>query len=263
MRQLISFSCEGDSLGATLDSAEGSTGVIIVTGGTQTRIGSHRMFERLARALAAEGYPCFRFDRRGVGDSEGEDPDFRGSGPDLAAAVAAFRGQCPALERVVGFGLCDGATALALFGAESGVDHIVLANPWLVEAEAGAPPPAAIKRHYRDQLLSLAGWKKLLGGAVSYKKLLTGLIKVAASAPAGLAGEVAAALRSRPLPVELLLARRDNTAIAAEDVWKSAQFEEVRSRGAPVKYVESDSHTFARPGDMEALLEAVLSALRA
>jgi exosortase A-associated hydrolase 1 len=262
MRHLMSFSCEGAMLGGTLDSADGRTGVIIVTGGTQTRIGSHRMFERLALELAAEGYPCFRFDRRGVGDSEGEDPDYRGSGQDLAAAVAAFRASCPALEQVVGFGLCDGATALALFGAQAGVDRIVLANPWLVEAEAGAPPPAAIKRHYRDQLMSLEGWKKLLGGSVSYKKLLKGLMKVAAPAPVGLAGEVAAALRDHALPVDLLLARKDGTAIAAEDVWKSPQFADARNRGGAVKYIESDSHTFARPGDAEALRDAVLSALR-
>jgi exosortase A-associated hydrolase 1 len=262
MRHLIGFSCEGALLGGTLDSANGQTGVIIVTGGSQTRIGSHRMFERLALELAAEGYPCFRFDRRGVGDSEGEDPGYRGSGPDLIAAIAAFRASGPALERVVGFGLCDGATALALFGAQAGVDRIVLANPWLVEAEAGAPPPAAIKRHYRDQLMSLEGWKKLLGGSVSYRKLLKGVMKVAVPAPAGLAGEVAAALRSHLLPVELLLARKDGTAIAAEDVWKSSEFEPVRSRGASVRYIESDSHTFARPGDAKALRDAVLSALR-
>ena len=67
----------------SLDGAGGATGLLLVTGGSQTRIGSHRMYERLAKALADNGYPCFRFDRRGVGDSDGEDPGFRGSGPDL------------------------------------------------------------------------------------------------------------------------------------------------------------------------------------
>jgi exosortase A-associated hydrolase 1 len=262
MRHLLNFTCEGATLGATLDQAMGRTGLIIVTGGTQTRIGSHRMFERLAGALAAEGYPCFRFDRRGVGDSEGEDPGFEGSKADLAAAVSGFRAECPHLERVVGFGLCDGATALALFGAEAGVDSVLLANPWFVESEAGAPPAAAIKRRYRDQLMSVDGWKKLLGGSVSYKKLLKGVMRVAAPPPADLGGRVAACLRSRGLPVELILARKDATAIAAEDLWKSALFKDVRDRSPSPAYVESDSHTFARPGDAEALLQQVLKALR-
>ncbi|HEX8528226.1 MAG TPA: hydrolase 1, exosortase A system-associated, partial [Allosphingosinicella sp.] len=71
MRRLLSFDCEGSAIGASLDPAGGETGLLLVTGGTQTRIGSHRMYERLAAALAEAGWPCFRFDRRGVGDSEG------------------------------------------------------------------------------------------------------------------------------------------------------------------------------------------------
>jgi pimeloyl-ACP methyl ester carboxylesterase len=158
------------------------------------------MFERLAGALASEGYPCFRFDRRGVGDSEGEDPGFKGSGPDIAAAAAAFRAECPRLEGIAGFGLCDGATALALFGAEAGVESLVLANPWFVEAEAGEPPAAAIKQHYRQQLTSIQGWKKILSGSISYGKLLRGIKKVVAPPPADLAGEVAAGLSRSPCP---------------------------------------------------------------
>ncbi|MGZ8998931.1 MAG: hydrolase 1, exosortase A system-associated, partial [Allosphingosinicella sp.] len=85
MRRLLTLQCEGAALGASLDEAKGRTGLLLVTGGTQTRIGSHRVFERLAIALAAAGYPCFRYDRRGVGDSEGIDPGWRGSAPDLEA----------------------------------------------------------------------------------------------------------------------------------------------------------------------------------
>jgi exosortase A-associated hydrolase 1 len=262
MRRLLSFTCNGAALGASLDEAAGTTGVLIVTGGSQTRIGSHRMLERLAAALAAEGYPCFRFDRRGVGDSEGEDLDFRGSGPDLTAAAVAFRAECPQLERIAGFGLCDGATALALFAAEAGIDRLVLANPWFVEAEAGAPPPAAIKQHYRQQLMSIQGWKRLLGGAVSYRKLVAGVMKVMKPPPSGLAGEVAAKLGAAPRPVQMVLSRGDATAVAAEDVWCSKPFTRVRGRSPAPVHVESDSHTFARAGDEEALLRAVLTALR-
>jgi len=262
MRRLLTFSCEGALLGASLDEAAGSTGLLIVTGGSQTRIGSHRMFERLAAAVTAAGFPSFRFDRRGVGDSEGEDPGFRGSGPDIAAAVRAFRAECPRLQHIVGFGLCDGGTALSLFGAEAGVDALLLANPWLVEAEADAPPPAAIKAHYREQLTSLSGWKRLLSGSVSYRKIFIGLAKISAPPPKDLAGEVNRALTARPLPLRMLLARRDNTAIAAAEVWDSPAYARVRERCPAPVYLETDSHTFARRGDEEALRDAVLAALR-
>src|SRR5688500_5724047 len=160
MRTLLSFGCEGAALAASLDRAAGTTGLLFVTGGTQTRIGSHRMYERLALVLAAAGWPCFRFDRRGVGDSEGADPDFRGSGPDLAAAAAAFRHEQPQIARLLGFGLCDGASALALHGRSAGLDGYLLVNPWFVEAQAGEPAAAAIRARYKDQLTSVGGWKR-------------------------------------------------------------------------------------------------------
>jgi exosortase A-associated hydrolase 1 len=261
MRRLLSFDCEGASLGASLDPAAGETGLLLVTGGTQTRIGSHRMYERLAASLAQAGWPCFRYDRRGVGDSEGADPDFRDSGPDLAAAAAAFRREQPQLKRLIGFGLCDGASTLALHGGPAGLDGYILANPWFVEAEAGEPAAAAIKSRYKDQLLSLEGWKRLLSGSISYRKVLKGLAKIVSSRPSSLAGEIAAALGKARVPAHLILASGDGTAIAAHAEWSSPAFKNLREANpAPIR-IDSDSHTFSRPGDEAALLKAVTEAL--
>ena len=261
MRRLLTFSCEGSSLGAAVDDASGATGVLMVTGGTQTRAGSHRMLERLASGLAGQGYPCLRFDRRGVGDSEGDDPGFRGSGPDLRAAATALTSHCPSVRRIVGLGHCDGATALALFAREASLDGMILVNPWLVEAEADAPPPAAIKAHYRERLTSKEGWGKLLGGRMSYGKALRGILKMAAPAPSGLSSQVAAGLKDSDLPVATILARRDATAVAAEAEWTGSRFAAVRARQPSPLFIDSDSHTLARPGDDEALLTASLKAL--
>jgi exosortase A-associated hydrolase 1 len=262
MRRLLTFDCEGAALGASLDEgdgAPGATGLLMVTGGTQTRIGSHRMYERLARGLAAASHACLRFDRRGVGDSEGDEPGFRGSGPDIAAAAAAFRREAPHVRRMIGFGLCDGATALALHGAAAGLDGLILANPWLVEAQSGEPAPAAVRRHYRDRLLSLKGWKKLVTGAIDWRKLAAGLKRSADTSMSGLALDTAAALRDSRLPTAVILCTGDATAIAAERELKRREF---RGLIDIAQSVESDSHTFARPGDAEALLGACLTLLR-
>ncbi|MGQ0588959.1 MAG: hydrolase 1, exosortase A system-associated [Sphingosinicella sp.] len=261
MRRLLSFSCGKAELAASLDGGRGVTGLLMVTGGGQTRAGSHRMYERLAKALSESDIPCFRFDRRGVGDSEGEDPGFRGSGPDIAAAARAFRAAAPGLKRIVGFGLCDGASALALFGMDAGLDGIVLVNPWLVEAEADSPPPAAIRRHYRQRLLSREGWRELLTGAVDYRKLFKGVRKIAAADRGSpLALDVAAALRTSRLRSWLILCEGDATAIAAEAELKGSAFKGlIEGR----ETIPSDSHTFARPGDEAALLAATLRALKA
>ncbi|HEX8239879.1 MAG TPA: hydrolase 1, exosortase A system-associated [Allosphingosinicella sp.] len=261
MRRLLSFDCEAAQLGASLDSADGATGLLFVTGGTQTRIGSHRMYERLAGALARAGWPCFRYDRRGVGDSGGDDPDFRDSGPDLAAAAAAFRREQPGLSRLLGFGLCDGASTLALHGAAAGLDGYILVNPWFVEAEAGEPPAAAIKSRYKEQLLSIEGWKRLLSGSISYRKVLKGIGRLLASKPSSLSGEIAASLGKARVPAQLILASRDATAIAAQAEWASPAFKRLRQANPDPLTIDSDAHTFSRPGDEAALLAAVREAL--
>ena len=256
-RRLLTLECEGEALGASIDEAMGEVGVLIVTGGSQTRIGSHRLFERLAASLAEAGFSSLRFDRRGVGDSSGNDPGFKHCEPDITAAAAAFRDEAPPVRRVIGLGLCDGATALALSGA--GLDGYILINPWLVETEADAPPPAAIRDHYRKQLTSLSGWKKIASGAVSYRKLLKGVAKIAQpQSGSPLAALVADGLRRNRRPTVLILASADGTAVAAAAELKAPAFEDLIDT---TYRIDSDSHTFAKPGDLPALTAAVVDAL--
>src|SRR4051794_21287485 len=105
------FSCEGESLlaVAAVPDRPAPAGVLIVIGGPQYRAGSHRQFVHLARHLASRGIVCMRFDVRGMGDSTGEMQSFEDIQPDIAAAVDVFCSE-QKLERVVLWGLCDGAT---------------------------------------------------------------------------------------------------------------------------------------------------------
>jgi exosortase A-associated hydrolase 1 len=260
VRRLTSFPCEGALLGATLDDAAGSTGLLIVTGGTEIRIGAHGGLARLAAATAAAGYPTLRFDRRGVGDSEGDDPGFAASGPDIAAAVRYLRESKPGLRRVFGFGLCDGATALALHHRTAGIDGLILANPWVVEPDAGLPPPAAIRRRYADRLLSLDGWRKLLGGGMDYRAALRGLRSIVRKRDPGLAAGVAAALGAGAKPVTVVLASGDATAIAFSEAFAGQPFARVRA-GTQVIELDSRSHSFASGDDPDRLAAICIAAL--
>jgi exosortase A-associated hydrolase 1 len=259
MRRLLTFAVQGETLGASLDAGDGGLGLVMVTGGTQTRVGSHRMYERLAAALSGLGVTTLRFDRRGVGDSSGGDPGFRQSGEELAAAVELLRRERPGLRKIYGFGLCDGATALCLAGAQAGLDGVILANPWLVEAEAGSPAPAAVRHHYRERLLSREGWKKILTGQINIRKLLKGLRSVAGAGQASpLAQQAASGLSRSHLPAVAILCSGDATAIAARNELKALYFNGLI---AEVHMIDSDSHTFARPGDAEHLAQAMSAAL--
>src|SRR5437867_887582 len=43
--------------------------VILLNAGTLHRVGPHRVYVRIARVLASEGFPVLRFDLSGLGDS--------------------------------------------------------------------------------------------------------------------------------------------------------------------------------------------------
>jgi exosortase A-associated hydrolase 1 len=255
MRRALTFACEGATLAATLDEAPGAAGLLIVSGGNEIRSGAHRGMAELAQAIAAKGWPVFRFDRRGVGDSEGENLGFRLNGPDIAAALAAFRAECSRVTRIVGFGNCDAATALALHATP--VDARVLANPWVVPSTGDMPPPAAIKDRYVRRLRDPQAWKALLTGNVDMGKLAKGLGRLAAARPAlpdSLADKTVRALEASRIPTTILLAERDATAIAFADVWRN-------DPAIPVIRLASASHSFAGDEDRRVLLETLLAAL--
>lgn len=264
MRALITFECAGATLGGTFDDAPGRVGLLIVTGGTEIRIGAHRGLERLARAMSEAGHPTLRFDRRGVGDSEGEDPGFADSGPDIAAAVAEMRRRRPDLDRVIAFGLCDGATALALHHRGAGIDGLILANPWVIEPEAGLPPPAAIRQRYVQRLLSIDGWRRLLSGGIDYRAVLRGVRSMTRKQETGLPASIAAAFVASGVPTTIVIAEGDATAIAFLAEWNGARFVGVRSSAdVRIERIATRSHSFGAGDEPEILAGICRAALAA
>lgn len=263
MRTIIQFDCEGCVLAATIDDAsDGCTGLLIVSGGNEIRFGAHRGMTMLARDIAADGHPVFRFDRRGVGDSEGKNGGFHSSAADIDAALSAFRLACPHVERIVAFGNCDAATALILH--RSAVDAVVLANPWLIEPIDDLPPAAAIKQRYVQRLRDPRAWIALLSGKLDFSAAIRGLRRIASpsNSHASLPAQVAAAIATDTRPATILVATGDNTAIAFLDAWQSDPFGKARSRhDVAIVRLESKSHSFADERDYAVLKQTLLDAL--
>jgi exosortase A-associated hydrolase 1 len=255
-RRFATFTCEGNRLLGTLDTAAANSGLLIVTGGNELRCGPWGSQAMLAERIAAAGFPVFRFDRRGVGDSEGPNGGYRCSAPDVAAAIAAFRAHVPTLKRIVAYGNCDAASALMLAEGQ-GCDALVLSNPWTFDdpdpepeqhVEAAAPepeptpmPPAAIRAHYLRRLTDPRALWRLLTGKVAIGKLASSLADAAKpDAPrTSLAEEMAAALGRFAGPATILLADRDRTAQAFLSNWDKA---DPRLRTCP-----DASHSFIEP----------------
>lgn len=255
-RRHFAFSCEGDQLIASLDPAVGRTGLLLVSGGNEVRAGAWNGQAQFAALIAAQGFPVLRFDRRGIGDSEGHNAHFRGSAPDITAAITAFRSESPHIDRIFGLGNCDAASALMLSGG-AGFDGLILSNPWTIENDSDDAPSEVVRDHYRRRLADPAAIKRLLTGQVSLGKLVKSLASAVRSKPTtpdGLPAQMAQGIAGYKGLVRFLIADRDRTGIAFLSHWDKHDPRIRRCANATHSYVEDDAQAW--------LVQQVLEMLR-
>jgi exosortase A-associated hydrolase 1 len=249
------FACGDDSLLGivALPAVPAEVGVLVIVGGPQYRVGSHRQFVLLARALASAGIACMRFDHRGVGDSSGDMRSFEAIGEDIRAAVDAFLARAPRLTKVVLWGLCDAASAACFYAAsDSRVAGMVLLNPW-VRTDA-SEASTYLRHYYFRRLLEPAFWRKVVRGefAVSRSaRSLGALIRRASQGPANeglpLPDRMANALAQFRGRVLLVLSGKDLTAAEFRDTAaRSGAWAEALQANPPTTVELPDAdHTFS------------------
>ncbi len=276
--EALAFACQGEQLvgvvslpAAPASGAPGDLALLVVVGGPQVRAGSHRQFTQLCRAVAEAGVPALRFDVRGMGDSTGPLRSFEHIGDDISAALDALQARLPGVQRVVLWGLCDGASAALMHvhsHRDARVAGLVLLNPWVRSAQTLAR--AHVKHYYWNRLRQGEFWRKLLGGGVALKALrdLAGNLRAArgAAAPAAAGNDAALPFQERMLrgaegfagPVLWVLSGQDYTAkefvelAAAEPPWRA-----VLARGGVTRLdLEKADHTFSDRRDEDALAQA-------
>jgi exosortase A-associated hydrolase 1 len=199
----VVFACAKERLLGilTLPAAPATRGVLVVVGGPQYRVGSHRQFTLLARILADAGFACMRFDARGMGDSTGEPRNFEHIGEDLASAIDAFTAQVPVLEQVVLWGLCDAASAALMFGASNPrVAGLALLNPW-VRSDATLSQ-TRIKHYYPQRLVSPELWSKALCGKLDWRGSAASFLDTLRSARSAARNGAPAAQLKREVPFQ-------------------------------------------------------------
>ena len=143
----------------TAKASEGYPTIVVLNTGVIHRVGHHRMYVTMARALAAAGYPVLRFDLSGIGDSDLRDDVLS----PLDAAVADVREALDWIEttsgatRVVLIGLCSGADqSVAYAHTDDRIVGLVLLDPSI----------PATWRHYlhyvAPRLTRIESWAHLL-----------------------------------------------------------------------------------------------------
>ncbi|AEF99643.1 hydrolase 1, exosortase A system-associated [Methylomonas methanica] len=267
------FECLGKKLVGVIHESDSNSkiGVLIIVGGPQYRVGSHRQFVLLARYLASQGVSTMRFDVRGMGDSEGEQRRYDKLDDDIRAGINSFVANCTNIKEVVLWGLCDAASA-ALFYAyqDDRVRGVVLLNPW-VFSERGAAK-TYVKHYYLRRVLSKNFWAKLLSFKFDIKASVSSFFKILVVALGrdadkdnassrgvenlSLPVKMRECLRMFNYPVLLILSGRDLTAdefkdvVASDSGWQYLLNEERVTR---VNLEEAD-HTFSS-GKWRSLVE--------
>ncbi|MDX1736522.1 MAG: hydrolase 1, exosortase A system-associated [Halioglobus sp.] len=203
--QGLVFPC-GDNrlvgIAALPESRYSDVGVVLLVGGPQYRVGSHRQFTQLARDLAGAGIPSLRFDYTGMGDSEGEQRDFSAVEQDIGAAISAFTEVEPGVRRIVLWGLCDAASSAMMFAHRfPQVRGMVLLNPWVHGADYS--PEVKLSHYYRPLFTAGENWRRLLSGKIDLIPALKELFGSSLHTAAGWVGLGSSA--SRHLAVDQML----------------------------------------------------------
>jgi uncharacterized protein len=193
IEQATVFRCESELLIGILAKPEvpAQIGIIVIVGGPQYRVGSHRQFVLLSRMLAKEGYAVLRFDYRGMGDSGGPMHSFDSVSADVASAIGELQLRIPSIQNVVLWGLCDGASASLLYLQQTNdprVKGLCLLNPWIRSETSLAR--TQVRHYYFDRFVQREFWQKLLTGRIAFSSLRS------------FARQVSLALSSSPLTDE-------------------------------------------------------------
>jgi exosortase A-associated hydrolase 1 len=251
------FSCGEDTLlgifAIPKDIAE--VGVLLVVGGPQYRVGSHRQFLQLSRQLASAGIPVMRFDYRGMGDSEGEARNFEQVNEDLMSALSTFFLEVPGLKKVVVWGLCDAASCILMnLTSDDRIKSLVLANPW-VRTEATLAN-AMVKHYYKSRVLQWEFWKKVIKGNFDLKASLKSFLQnlnsrkktsSASQTVLPFPEQMALGLKRFKGPVMFMISGQDITAKEFEDLIKSSSTwqQAISSKQIEWRRIEEATHTFS------------------
>lgn len=175
--QPVQFGMKDNTLHGIYSPGDSSIAVLIVVGGPQYRVGSHRQFVKLSRALAHAGFSNLRFDVAGMGDSEGELVPFYANEQAITLAIDELVNRNTSISRVVIWGLCDAASAALLYcfqQPDSRIAGLVLLNPWVRQQQSHAQ--VMLKHYYWQRISSKAFWQKLFSGGLkpwqSFRDLL-------------------------------------------------------------------------------------------
>lgn len=276
MREQITWNIGTDQIFASLDVPDdrsSKSALIIVSGGNEIRSGSHNSQSQMAQYMSAKGYYVLRYDRRGVGDSQGENTGFENSRDDILAATKFMRDTIGPEAKISAFGNCDAASALILNGDGLGLNALILANPWTYdpieqieesnEVAHQAPSASAIRARYWARIKNPRSLIDLFSGKIDLSKLIKGLMRASKKEELSILSQaINKKLSDAQIPIDILIADKDSTAMAFMAAYNSKDIAEVRENpNVKISKLDSASHSFADAASKSWLYDKLSAAL--
>jgi alpha/beta superfamily hydrolase len=154
---------------------EDKPGVVLLNPGIVHRVGPGRIYVKIARALAEQGFTVLRFDFSGIGDSSVrlDNRRFEESSVDEVCAAMSFLQATRDISRFILLGGCSGALiSLKTAHADRRAIGAILINfPARADDEEQTIYRNDCHYYWKFALLSLKSWRKLLTGQSDYRKI--------------------------------------------------------------------------------------------
>jgi pimeloyl-ACP methyl ester carboxylesterase len=159
------------SEGTPSDSNRAKPAIIIFNAGLIHRVGPHRIFYKLARLLAKNGFDVFRFDFSGIGDSDHRKDSlpFAQSVLQEVGMAMDFLIQARGKASFIVIGLCSGASASFQTAVE---DHRVVGAILINVPTPGTPAGEELENasvYLRKSLFSARSWINFFFGQSNYR----------------------------------------------------------------------------------------------
>jgi alpha-beta hydrolase superfamily lysophospholipase len=289
--QLCRFGDDGHLFGILTRPAQESDQpvVVMLNAGSIHHVGPHRLYVRLARELAEEGYTVLRLDHEGLGDSVLRGDATRENHPYPPHAIDDVKAAFSFLEREHGhrrfilLGLCSGAhTAFhaARTLPDAPIERLVLINPWYFYWSEGMSLDTSVN-HYQDMAAYQSSmrdperWKKMLRGKVDMGRLARVVTAHVAKTARGrwrdvkeilvpssgtrLSRDLRAILTRRP--VTLYMADGEPAGPILQTEAKRTVNRAIRAGKLRIEKIPGADHTFSQAGPREELIRRVRTAL--